>query len=424
MYRTFKAVAKMVKNQIVWTKGLAQDAEEHLKTYVVPNSTHGETETLTFNVHAFRPEVQSCGGLSQRAKAILRKHSWARTEGDLKLLHRFTVRLKCFDRYPIYVRKDLASVLYYQAFENGRVVIRQGDIGFSFYFIISGSVLVEVQEEDQTTGKKHNMVVGELGSGASFGELALLHDDCRRATIVCNETSEFLKIDRPDFDMVLRRNHEREWNTRMAHFKSHPLFTGWSETNLNFAVEGSQITEYPPNTVILKDLTAPTEKVYFIIHGACRVVQKVALLEDRHRQRLILPPISAEPRDPTQQRAEEGDARHVQKVKKWWVLRTLQQGDYFGVGEGQPGTAVISDHKVECLLVNKMVFMKQERGRCLSRMKTQASSLYPSRNTAFRSFLEATRWKDYKKQVVLETVKKQRRPHTTTLADVPRVLMQ
>lgn len=113
----------------------------------------------------------------------------------------------------------------------------------------------------------------------------------------------------------------------------------------------------------------------------------------------------------------------MKRVKKWWVLRTLQPGDYFGVGEGQVGTSVISDRKVECLLVNKMVFVKQERGRCLSRMKIQASGLYPSRNTAFKSFLEARRWKEYKKNLVLETVKKLRRPHTTTLDDVPQVLM-
>ena len=52
--------------------------------------------------------------------------------------------------------------VYCEAFEKGRVVIRQGDIGFNFYFILSGSVFVEMQEEDQKTGKKHNMIIGEL----------------------------------------------------------------------------------------------------------------------------------------------------------------------------------------------------------------------------------------------------------------------
>ncbi len=55
---------------------------------------------------------------------------------------------------------------------------------------MSGSVLVEVQVEDQLMGMKHNMIVGELGSGSA---LALLHDAARRATIVCKEQSEHIK---------------------------------------------------------------------------------------------------------------------------------------------------------------------------------------------------------------------------------------
>lgn len=35
-------------------------------------------------------------------------------------------KLKCFDRYPMYVKRELAKVLYYDMFEKGRVVIKQG----------------------------------------------------------------------------------------------------------------------------------------------------------------------------------------------------------------------------------------------------------------------------------------------------------
>lgn len=419
----FKTMAKMVKNQITWIKGMAQDAEEHLKMDVAQNQSEGQTGTLTFNVNAFRPEVQSCSKLSLKAKAILRKPSWARSEEDLKFLHRFTTRLKCFDRYSVYVRKELARVLYFEAFEKGRVVIRQGDIGFNFYFIVSGSVLVEVEEEDQSTGKKQNTVVGELDSGSAFGELALLHDARRRATIVCKEASEFLKVDRPDFDMVLRKNHEREWNDRMIHFKNHPLFSDWNPPNLNFAVEGSHIVEYPANTVILKDLTAPSDKVYFLVRGTCKVVQKVELLEcastlQPGKERLMLPPINMKGIVTEQEREKT-----TRRVQKWWVVRTLHPGDYFGVGEGEKGMSIISDHHSECLLVNKMVFMKHKRGKCLSMMKTETASQYPSRNMAFKSYVENMRWKEYKKSLVLEAVKNQKKFHKTTLADVPQVLL-
>lgn len=71
----FKTLANKVKNQIVWTKGL-QRAEEHLKMTVVPGQDGTHSETLTFNVNAFKPEIQSWEGLSPKAKTILVKPSW------------------------------------------------------------------------------------------------------------------------------------------------------------------------------------------------------------------------------------------------------------------------------------------------------------------------------------------------------------
>ena len=45
-------------------------------------------------------------------------------------------------------------------------------------------------------------IVGEMFAGDSFGELALLHDIKRAATIICKGDAEFLTVDKPDFDMV------------------------------------------------------------------------------------------------------------------------------------------------------------------------------------------------------------------------------
>lgn len=45
-------------------------------------------------------------------------------------------------------------------------------------------------------------IVGKMFAGDSFGELALLHDIKRSATIICKGTVEFLTVDKPDFNMV------------------------------------------------------------------------------------------------------------------------------------------------------------------------------------------------------------------------------
>lgn len=37
-------------------------------------------------------------------------------------------------------------------------------------------------------------------------------------------TSQFLRVDKPDFDMVLRRSYEKEWQDRLQILSSIPFF--------------------------------------------------------------------------------------------------------------------------------------------------------------------------------------------------------
>jgi CRP-like cAMP-binding protein len=71
----------------------------------------------------------------------------------------------------------------------GDVVIRQGDPGDRFYLIESGAVEVLVDGE----------FVGELGAGESFGEIALLRDVPRTATVQAKEDLRLLALERDDF---------------------------------------------------------------------------------------------------------------------------------------------------------------------------------------------------------------------------------
>jgi CRP-like cAMP-binding protein len=70
--------------------------------------------------------------------------------------------------------------------EAGDVVIAAGDEGDRFFVIRSGSV--EVREAGVT-----------LGMGDSFGEIALLRDVPRTATVAAVEPTELLALDRDTF---------------------------------------------------------------------------------------------------------------------------------------------------------------------------------------------------------------------------------
>ena len=421
----FKLTARIVKKNMTLTKGLAQEAEKHLKIYAVPSTEEKESELFTFNVQSFFPECQSISGLSMRVKMILLKVAWSRTEEELTTVRRFVMKLPCFSRYSLYVRQELAHVLYYEAFEKGRVVIRQGDTGYSFYFIVSGSVLVEIQDKDPIHDTVRNSIVGELGAGSTFGDLALLNNDVRRATIVCKENCEFLKVDKMDFNKILMQSCKENWSQCESILSQHPIFQDWSKESLKSAVEGSQFVEFTANAVVLKDLSQPSDNVFIVTKGKCQVVQKVSLLLQKggkrkeNRQllssRLTLPPIVTNKTVQRQKQLCSEPSPRGKLIKKWWLVRTLCPGDYFGIGEGPVDTSVICMDMAECLLVNCIVLAKHSQGRYLERLRKETSRLYPSTEAAFKSYIEGKQWLEYKQSVLQEVVsnlRRQKRAHT------------
>ena len=60
-------------------------------------------------------------------KAILRKFSMHRTDEEVVMVGELVKRLKVFDKYPQQIREELGRILYYDAFEGGRLITRQGN---------------------------------------------------------------------------------------------------------------------------------------------------------------------------------------------------------------------------------------------------------------------------------------------------------
>lgn len=102
-------------------------------------------------------------------------------------------------------------------FRTGDVIIRQGEIGDRFYIIEDGEV--EVLQENETGNSRR---VATLRSGDSFGEIALLRDTLRTATVRCLTTVDVVTFSRTDFRAlvgshdVLRGEMSETVESRMA----------------------------------------------------------------------------------------------------------------------------------------------------------------------------------------------------------------
>lgn len=83
-----------------------------------------------------------------------------------------------------------------RTFEAGTTLFNEGDTGEELFLLVSGKVAV------QHAGK----TLATLGPGSNFGEMAMLDDKTRSATIVALEQSEAMTVHRDAFFAMLRGN--------------------------------------------------------------------------------------------------------------------------------------------------------------------------------------------------------------------------
>ena len=91
-------------------------------------------------------------------------------------------------------------------FQAGQKVIRQGEPGDSFYIILHGELDVLIEKDVE--GKKMQVCVKHLGKGSYFGEVALVMDTPRTATIVTSTRAVVLLICRTDFEAFFKHMPE------------------------------------------------------------------------------------------------------------------------------------------------------------------------------------------------------------------------
>jgi len=84
--------------------------------------------------------------------------------------------------------------------QKGYEVVKQGDPGDAFYLIASGKV--SVWKKGALMKKK----VADLGADNFFGEMALISNQPRNATVVAEEITELFILQRYDFEKILMKN--------------------------------------------------------------------------------------------------------------------------------------------------------------------------------------------------------------------------
>jgi len=125
---------------------------------------------------------------------------------------KFLSKCSVFDGAAPNLLSDIAAKMKREKHAAGATIIRQGDLGDKFYVVRNGSVEVSKTKD----GRSDTMV--NLGPGAFFGELALLRDEPRAATVIATEPVELLTLSKEIFLQVRQNLGTFEEQLRKATF--------------------------------------------------------------------------------------------------------------------------------------------------------------------------------------------------------------
>lgn len=188
-------------------------------------------------------------GEAATAKVFDKKKS----EQDLKLINSCLNKHFIFNSLSDHQKNLIIDRMKYYEIELGQTIFEQDTKGSSFYIISSGRVEVLINSERKNT----------LKSGDSFGEMALLHDSPRSATIRTLVKSSFWTVDRQTFRTTLEELNAKNYEENRTFLNSVPAFEHLNDQQKDALVSSFIVQKFVNGTRIINE--GDTGDLFYII---------------------------------------------------------------------------------------------------------------------------------------------------------------
>lgn len=203
-------------------------------------------------------------------------------------------------------------------------VIVQGDAGDFFYVVEQGSFDIYVSKTGKVEAGPDGMgsKVAVSGPGTSFGELALMYNAPRAATVVSTEPSTLWQLDRITFRRILMDSAFQRRRMYESFLEEVPLLKGLTPYERSKIADALESTKYPAGSEIIRE--GDVGDRFFIL--------------------------------------ESGEAYAAKRGQENRPLKTYKHGDYFGelaLLEDRPRAAsVLSKTEVKVATLEKDGFQR------------------------------------------------------------------
>ncbi|XP_034536959.1 cGMP-dependent protein kinase 2 [Notolabrus celidotus] len=158
--------------------------------------------------------------------------------------------------------REMVDCMYEKVYSEGQLVIQEGEPGNYLYVLADG--LLEVIQN----GK----LLGEMRPGTAFGELAILYNCKRTATVKSVSQSHIWALDRQTFQTIMMRTTQARHEEYFSFLCSVPLLRGLPEEKLARIVDCLEVDSFEKGEYIIRE--GEEGNTFFIIaHGEVIVTQ-------------------------------------------------------------------------------------------------------------------------------------------------------
>lgn len=200
-------------------------------------------------------------------------HYQEKSEEQLKRLEKSIGKNFLFNKLDSDSKKLVINCLEEKRVSKGTEIIKQGDEGDYFYVVESGTVEFYVNNE----------MVNTSGAGSSFGELALMYNSPRAATVVAQTDCTLWALDRLTFRKILLGSSFKKRLMYDDLLKSMDVLKSLSTYDRAKLADALDTKIYEAGDVIIREGDRG-ENFYLIEYGACDVTKEkdglVAQLKD------------------------------------------------------------------------------------------------------------------------------------------------
>jgi CRP-like cAMP-binding protein len=219
------------------------------------------------------PTIKVTNGVPTDIIETLHLTSFQRTKEQSKALFSYLRGLKAFKDLSDFILSELCSVFKLHFLEPAKLVFKQGEVGTAWFIILAGSCKVLINKTGRVEDSVH---VATMPEGAGFGDLALVNDKPRTATIAAATDVTLISVEKTDYNRILKVIHITEQREKLLFLKNFKLFDDWEEYKIKPTASLLKWTTYAPGQVIIEE-GAPIKSFYFLRTGVVYQTRKLTL---------------------------------------------------------------------------------------------------------------------------------------------------